>query len=310
MSLSYRESLKSIQLPTTPVPHYPHGFASAPRSFRAGLAAMVDPNVSGWHQLTEGKFGGEPWTNHCNGVTHDDDFWYISSADKNGQGIYKFSLAMDQLAYFDTKPLGSDHIGDIDYHGGLIYAALEGPIQIATIDPRNPSKGFEGHRLQGANAGDSPPQTSNPWCAINPWDGLLYTSDFDRIDRVNGYDPRQDYKFRGSIVLSGADVINVQGGVFSDNGHLLLSSGFYKPGHSDAEDGYNEIRCFSALNGKFLGSTSIARERRQEPEGLTIWNLKFGDSFAQIHLILVDLHWFKRDSIFFKHYSVSAPVNL
>lgn len=71
----------------------------------------------------------------------------------------------------------------------------------------------------------------------------MYSSTSYGVEHVCAYDPKESFTFKGKLQINGGKVDEVQGGCFSDNGHLYLSS-------SASVD----IRGYSALNGKFLGS--------------------------------------------------------
>jgi hypothetical protein len=47
------------------------------------------------------------------------------------------------------------------------------------------------------------------------------------------------------------------------------------------------------------------KEFRQEVEGMTVLEgLSYRDVPTQVHVILVDKHWWKHDDVFFKHYAI------
>lgn len=150
---------------------------------------------------------------------------------------------------------------------------------------------------------DKSEQGHVPWCAINPWDGFLYTSTFDNVTFINGYsfdESTSTFVYKKSIELRKTSN-GVQGGCFSKNGHLILSS-----------NSTNDIRCYSVLNGVFLGSVAIQKENgilySQEVEGVTTReNITYNKVFAQIHVILLENEEHSGDDIYFKHYSVPNP---
>ena len=72
-----------------------------------------------------------------------------------------------------------------------------------------------------------PPQGGgNPWCALNLMGNgfLIIVSIFDGVDSVFAYDPNNNFAFEGELRLQGNVVNRVQGGCFSKNGHLYLTS--------------------------------------------------------------------------------------
>jgi hypothetical protein len=308
MSLSYRGSLKEIQEPRPgqPIPAFRSDFQTAPSSMRAAITSMAHPRVSEWSKANEGVFENEDWTEECQGVTSDGKFWYISS-NNNGhwwfpggrkQRIYRFDRNMALMDQFDTYVAGSNHLGDIDYYQGRIYAALEEPIQVLMVSTSDFST-WSRASLRGPTGG-SAPQDHMSWCAINPWNGYLYSSQFDGVAEVFAYDPAHEFTQvpAASIRLEIATDA-VQGGCFSNNGHLYLSS-----------NASNDIRGFSALNGAFLGSAAIEvdHDEGEEVEGVAVWKgVPYDGTPGDVHVILLDNDDTNQDDVFFKHYSAPFP---
>ena len=124
-----------------------------------------------------------------------------------------------------------------------------------------------------------------PWCAINPWNGFLYSSkfgepprweedpsgtglgrlvDWDPVTEVHCYDPADNFTHKRSLPIMGEPLHKLQGGCFSTNGHLYLTS-----------DHTQQIRAYSALNGAFLGDKWVDYDKSgltytQEIEGICI----------------------------------------
>jgi hypothetical protein len=144
-------------------------------------------------------------------------------------------------------------------------------------------------------------QQSNPWCAVHPWTGLVYSSNFDAVKELYIYDPNQRFQKVGALQLYGADIDGVQGGKISVNGNIVMAS-----------DGYDEIRVFSTMDGSFRGKVHVEKQHKssmdagQEIEGLCIWK-GLVDSEGRrnsVHLLLQEIHWSHSDKLFFKHYTV------
>ncbi|MEI6706983.1 MAG: hypothetical protein WCK96_07585 [Methylococcales bacterium] len=304
--ISFREQLKKIGEPIQgqAVPAFPSGFYTAPKSLRAAMKAMDSPCPETWSIPSEGQFFNHDWTEECQGVTHDDSYWYISSNHEGKQRVYRFSLANNVEGYVKLAGNGSGHLGDIDYYQDRIYCAMENPVKILIIDTP-PFSGWWSAELTGESGGERPQTTSCPWCAVNPWNGLLYSSNFGdgsgedtlyayRFDSTNGY----------FVHLPSADIVlqekvrRIQGAVFSKNGHVLLAS-----------DHTNDIRCYSTLNGYYLGRTSIQKDDSwnvaQEIEGLTIWeDVSYNGVQTHVHVVLLDNDKPDDDDVYFKHYRV------
>ena len=119
-------------------------------------------------------------------------------------------------------PAGAgDHIGDIDYHDGVIYVPISKPEPKVWELDRNLTT------LRISTVSKEP----NPglgWCAINPWNGFLYSAPGgDGIVSVHAYDPNNKFEAKSHLSLRGDPVNEIQGGCFSPNGHLYLTSDKY-----------------------------------------------------------------------------------
>lgn len=172
-----------------------------------------------------------PWAEHVQGVTSGHGCWFVTQIDR----IWRFPLDLDianadrDIRCVDETGIpepGVDHLGDAEVHGDRIYVAMEGP-DPARVGVFDLDLAFIGSAAVTAQ-GDS-----CPWCAVNPHDGLLYSSCFD-ADRLFAYERIADgesYVLRrcGDIALADEDgtplrLVRVQGGAFTDEGHLFLSS--------------------------------------------------------------------------------------
>jgi hypothetical protein len=287
----------------------PHDLQSSPRSMLALAKATQDPRVGQWTLSHEGQHEDD-WTDGLQGVTTDGKYFYFSQTHTAHLGssparrmLWRRDTELNEVASLDLSAHG-DHVGDIDYFEGFIYAPMEDSVhpRFLKIDVRGDMKVVDDHTVVIPNH----PQTHNPWCAINPWNGLLYSSNFDHVTELYAYDPAKAYQFVKKFELIGADVDGVQGGVFSRNGNLILSS-----------DGYDEMKVFSAIDGAFRGKIPVQKEHPkqvagvtvdggQEIEGLCIFPGLIGTNGDRtaVHLILQELHATQSDKLFLKHYSV------
>ena len=307
----------------------------------------------GWEENHEGG-----WANNCQGVTSDGDHWYISSNADGEQAIYKLDggrLRLSKRVEIDDLRVGAlDHVGDLDVYDGLLYVAIEGPHGFLTISADLDPGTARFERLPA----DSPQSGGVPWCAVNPWDGLLYSSDFDNrvpppevrtirhhaeprltyedfwerrsgeYGAIYGYD-RETFEYVRTVRLE-RPVLRIQGGCFSENGHLLLASDAKprlsiagpspKPGSLDYEVSRRGIKVFNAATGAYLGSADVTREYGpdlmvarawyQELEGICIKpDHRRGSTRSDIHLILLENQG-GDDESYFKHYSLPDPTRL
>jgi hypothetical protein len=167
--------------------------------------------------------------------------WFVTQVDR----IWRFPLELD-IASADRgardvdetgipEP-GVDHLGDSDVHDDRLYVAMEGtdPARIGVFDLDLTFLGSAALTAEG---------DSCPWCAVNPRDGLLYSSCFD-TDRLCAYARVADgesfaLRHIRDIALVDEDgtplqIARVQGGAFTDEGQLFLSS-------DDSGDGIHGI---------------------------------------------------------------------
>jgi hypothetical protein len=310
MALSLRWHLSQIGEPSPNATFHLRGFHVLPPSGRLRdiMKAMLSPQPAQWTKPNEGQFFNYDWTEECQGVTHDGSHWYLSSNHDGKQRVYRFSLSNDVVSHVKLAGNGSNHLGDIEYHNGRIYCAMEGPVKIVVIDTP-PFTGWWSAALVGENGG-APPQSDCPWCAVNPWNGLLYSSNFgnDGEDTLRAYqfDPpnaRFVHAPSADIALQ-EQVRDIQGAVFSKNGHVLLASNY-----SD------DIRCYSVLNGRYLGRAAIEKDGSwdvaEEIEGITIWEeISYEGVATHVHVILLDNDWPDDDDVYFKHYRVPLSEHL
>lgn len=265
---------------------------------------------------SENKYENKSWTEECQGVANDGCNWYFTQ----DRRLWKFlpDKKIYQPIPGEMLRLGYNHMGDLDYYNGKLYVPLEG-----TSPPR-----ILLYRTEGTPApvylsnaelthftteGRIEPNTYSPWCAINPLNGLLYTSEFNtRILYVYSIHITSSEKLilepLGSFHLfdevgKDLDMSRVQGGVFSHNtGHLYLVSD-----NKDTNEG--GIMGFDMITGrrafhKVVDYDPKAWPEGEELEGIDIWNTPDG----QIHLIMLQNENAPgaggTDDVYFKHYKV------
>jgi|GEM_PF-1250465 len=273
------------------------------------------------------------WSYIIQGVTHDDASWYLTSQ----YGIHKIPVDHDlndhsagdpgASWWYRSAPIpdvlyqgasGYDHLGQPAYAGDYVYAPLEhsthgaAPIVVAYDTDLN--------TVSWATLVPSGPTNEAPWVAINPVDGLLYTSNF----QISPSNPIRTFKITWLMDTSGKRTLELDpvgtfvlrdeagapltidaigGGAFSSKGHLWLSSdasgavyGFDPTGH----------------RRKSFGVDYTGYGSRQELEGLTIWDLDDGRApnvWGELHLVMSkrDVSSFHFNSVYFKHYELTDP---
>lgn len=283
----------------------PGGLHSTPASLLDLMKATQDPQVSRWRKTSEESINNQDFTEENQGVTSDGRDWFFSSNKESRRGIYRFSNAMQEQDFFGINFTGHEHIGDIDFYKGRIYAAMEQPAGILWLNTSFSSHGRDTLKARNGTT-PSPQGNSLPWCAVNPWNGWLYSSKFGdsdkpAIDQVFAYNPADNFRHVSTLNLS-KGLKRIQGGCFTANGHLLLAS-----------DHTHDIQCFSALNGHFRGRASIQVNTfdGEEVEGITVrFGVRRNGVESEVHVVLLDNDITSRDDIFFKHYSVPEPSSL
>ena len=318
--LSLKQSLKKINYPKLgkSIPAIPNGFHSFPRSLKSAMHSMNPPLIDSWYPMFESKFENREWTEECQGITSDGQSFYVvknKNADNDWdiRAVYKFSRKfklLQRTIYPDIH-----HIGSPDYYNGKIYVPIDGTTSIWILDTNLFDKGI--FELGKNKDGQLLQQASVPWCAINPWNGLLYSSKFgeepyydenftmvdnDPVTEIHCYDPDKKFEYKETLKLSGEPLHRVQGGYFSKNGHLYLLSDFTE-----------DISAYSALDGSFLGSVNVPYDRSPWPgeaeEAESIWmdHWMHGEISSYIHVMILD-NDANPDDVFLKHYVVPDPT--
>jgi len=255
------------------------------------------------------------WSDDCQGLANSDTHWYIAQMTK----LWKFPVSYDlnaSTAGAVTANLaaalaraGYNHFGDPDFRSGYLFVPLEGrqPCKIVV---------FDGNLRMLASA-DLTEQTHAPWCAINPADGLLYTSGFDGVDALLGYrwelsagSLRLSFERRLPLVDAGGRSLRinrVQGGAFSG-----LSGLCYLVADTGSGGG---LYAFEAGTGKLVARTSIGYSpgfpNYQELEGLTVWDLEGAGApgmRGQVHVVLIENDVASVDDVWIKHFQVPLEM--
>jgi hypothetical protein len=281
------------------------------------------------------------WHSEAQGVTNDARNWFITqrgtlwkfprSFDLNTQigghqtGVIKKALQNVPLPEIEIPLFGSfpvyNHFGDLDYFDGYLYV----PVEADESDKKIPLvAAFDAGNLAfrwcaKLSAQGSSAHYRAPWCAINPVNGLLYSSsnsiDSDRGPiRVYRRDPSPaPGSSSGTKVLQkvrdfrlyaedgrALSLQRLQGGTFSSNGNLYLVI--------DTEEG--GIMGFNPSGRRILHTPiRYVRGTGEELEGITIWDLDAGGApgvRGQIHVLMIDNDTWTEDDLYFKHFRVQS----
>ncbi len=299
------------------------------------------------------------------GVSHDAFRWFFSTT----YALYDVPLFSD---LDDPKPnhktgvgavqqfLGDpeyDHFNDFDVYDRRVYVPVNDRYT-DTLPAR--TKAFEQRKrvvvavLDAANlrlltvlpVPDGPlgrMRRSAPWCAVNPRDGLLYTSEFGNQEEVDAFHrapliglahaKRVSFTSYAELAPEPGRPVprdvrprldGVQGGAFSHNGHLYLAVDAARTTRSAPdEDGFVSVP--GGIYGVDVETGAVRqyrrfRSRRQgdEAEGLSVWDLRrfspyrhFGgavpDRLGVVHLLSRrDRNASKTD---FWHYDFADPAD-
>lgn len=327
--LSYRASLAKIGIPSHASVSY-RACASSPPSLRQAIRSVEAPTA--WNQLHE-VFVDESWTQKCNGVVVSGEHWIFSSngsanplaPEPTAKGLYVFKVGGtlrddDIVSKFVLEdhhiPGGVGHVGQLSIHNGTIYLSHFNGLgaQVVVFQDNNGSL-----ELVNAIQLDRPRKDQTvdgrddlvEFQAVNPWDGMFYTSfgsgtihEFFMHHPATGKFTGRSLRFDIPI-LDPDDFFPVQGACFSPNGHLYVASNMKLP--SDPK--FQTIWYYSALNGHQLGVIPVlAEESDQELEGICYADMVTpGGHQVQIHAVLLETRTVAKDNIFLKSFSALEP---
>lgn len=376
MSVSLRAGLAEIGVHGPTSPRMPSGFATFPRSLATAIRSMqAHPDPLHWSRGPE-SFADQHWTEEGQGITFDGHRFITSSdgtwvhpektgtwsnvpnpgwlLDRSPKALYffkkgKYGFRDDDIeSVFHLGGNPDDHLGDIDFFDGSIFCALDRVGQSTdclVVTPHPDGSGWFSSSVPVAT-GDSGQGNDFPWCAVNPWNGLLYSSRY--ADKPHGV--REVFAYdRGTGEWAGPDrtihlsrpANGVQGGCFSPMGHLYLACNdvHYRDSgttatyrgddlalHGVREDeptsaalpGYPPLRrtgtrstliqCYSAINGRFLGDVPVTtKESNQELEGLCYAAVTIKGFQARIHIMLLENYKLAKDNVYIKPYGSPHP---
>jgi len=275
------------------------------------------------------------WSDECQGITHDKSFWYVTQKNR----LWKFPVSFDlnKQVPASIKRVGIpsflknkkyDHFGDLAYYNGYLFIPLEHehyklPPKIVVFKAHDLS--FVSEANLDASRGGSHAMS----CAINPKNGLLYVAQFRhghassirvliyRQRITNGRLKLQYIRKMAFFREDGQTPLyprSIQGLSFSRTSGLL-----YLVSDIGTKGG---IFVFDPTNGRKLKRIKVDYDpeicffrcwRREELEGLTIWDLDNGRApniKGQVHLIMIDNVGTGDDDLYFKHFLVPGEKHL
>lgn len=260
------------------------------------------------------------WSENLQGVTHDEENWFITQQ----TGVWKINVGIDLNDTDEADPESGilnvpippglktyDHLGDPDYFNGHLFV----PVEKTDGSKTARIACFDAESLEFIDSALLTEQEEKaPWCAVNPADGLLYSSRFDDVTELNAYEftiGLNRFKITLHHKVSLIDrakemtLSGIQGGVFSfENGenHLYLSSN---------DDDSRGVHVFQWPEGIRIQTIPIDDDFwtvGEEIEGLTYWDLDGGQApgiRGQLHVLELDNDVFESDDVkAFKHYKI------
>jgi outer membrane protein assembly factor BamB len=149
-----------------------------------GTAAHAEAGKT-WQQDSVERLSGQTALERSQGVATDGNSWFfswqqgLSRANLDGTVAARNPMAIPP----ELAAQGSNHIGDLDYHDGRLYVAIEDDgYKRPTIAV------FDADTLTYTGISQVVPttmQTHIPWVAIDAERGLVYSSDFDPVSTIN-----------------------------------------------------------------------------------------------------------------------------
>jgi hypothetical protein len=272
------------------------------------------------------------WTEECQGVAHDDSYWYITQKSSVWRApVWKdlrtpFHDGDDGVIRRSIPVAGYDHMGDADVSNGVLFVPLEGKRRVLwfSVDRKPRIATFSTPDLRYLWSDELGAQSKGGWCAVDSR-GRLFSSN----GRLSARDPLYCYEIEDSgvrlvgrvtLLDEGGEPVDLdlmQGGTFADDDHLYLSCGYYKG--FDASWGLHlfDLRSRRRIARSTNGSGTFNYEFHptrgvsgfaEEPEGITWWDLdrpRAPGIGGQLHAILLD-NDANGDDVYFKHYRVDG----
>ncbi|WP_324680483.1 hypothetical protein [Hymenobacter sp. GOD-10R] len=322
--ISYRQQLSKIGYAAGEQVHYVN-FGYRPTSLRKAMRAMDAPHSYALVTEAPGRID-ESWTEEVQGVIWDGAHWLFSS---NGSGspsvnpspkaIYTFNgnngkfKSPDQT--FVINPAGINHIGPMYYQGNILYVEhwIGEQASLLTYQNNNGTLSYQNRinieSIKGGRVGV---------VGIDFENGVVYTCPVGLVIPelyIHKFSPDHTAITYTGKTLPLNPILDedcyVQGGFFSPNGHLYISSG-----RGGISSNYQYIYCYSAISGKRINRIEVLAEKKggftgiqakQELEGICYAPVTRGGKAVQIHAVLLENIAVSKDNIFFKSFVASEP---
>jgi len=324
----------------------PSVFQSCPGSLNELISCLElpSPSISRWQRSSTNL--DADWTNEFQGIAYgyfssekNSTIWFFS----NATNIYKVQwdpgvglemlINFKILDKFNCNSLGSyltdhwKHFGDIEYFDGLVLVPFESRekdrcsvLLVFTEDLKFMGWAELTGKYDNENTG---------WCAVNPWNRMLYTSDdnagffyiYDISEFYNLKDRPDQWPVETTIALQNKqfELIkqdgnqdqlsgSVQGVVFSFNGRIYASQARVTDHCGDDPCGWdNRLSCYDMLTGLCL----VDKQEIDHPDCLTLGEELQGITICkhtnELYLVYLD-NDMGGDEIDILNYHSSDPI--
>ncbi|HEX6310309.1 MAG TPA: hypothetical protein VF152_01635 [Acidimicrobiia bacterium] len=254
-----------------------------------------------------------PWAAHVQGISHGSEHWFITQEDRLWRVPMALELGNTREDHPEVLVTGIperevDHLGDCGVAGERLYVAMEGtdPASVGIFDLDLRYHGAAAVAPQGAEC---------PWCAIDPRDSVLYSSRF-HADRLYAYRPEErsgglELAVAGEVALRSVDGVplylpRVQGGAFSADGHLFVTSDVRGGGllGVDVTTGECRVQAPIPYEPDWPAENVI--------EGLDVVDLTDGaapNMSGVVHVLVFDAHGPRPDYVWLRHFDVADEAD-
>ncbi|WP_158076949.1 hypothetical protein [Streptomyces sp. CB02009] len=274
-----------------------------------------NPRIDQWNLAWETRSEHEGWTNRWQGIVATQSHYYMTHNDADAghalfEGIWRWNHDFTSPVEVVRSSWPAKHPGAPTYDRFLkqIHVPLEGDGQIWTLTETTPgtlATNAGTKYLGGSPSGSPQGEWQIPFLAFNPRDRLVYSCKFDEGSGVNylyAYDPARNFVLTRTIPFP-YKIRRVQGGVFSENGNLYLTSD-----HSKEVVAYN---VHPTENKMWYWGRYNLNCPDLEVEGITLGPPRNYPATGPVRLhvgcVKVDLG---TDDVYMKHINVPNPASI
>jgi len=237
------------------------------------------------------------WLTNFQGVTTDGKYWYLTNGHPehttvNPPSLRKASVGttLDRMISCTYELPGDAHVGDLDCYGNYLFVAVykaseSDRAEIWIFDKELP-KDKKRITTIVLYKKDGSPLKGIAWCAINPCDKRLYTSETDSDGYIHLYSFKVNFEYienpnMGNYIIPKNSVYEVplydengnlfkkdkmQGGCFDYYNNLYLNSGINKRRKSDGIHVFKLVCDEEATVRNVLSNTTNEEERAKKYE--------------------------------------------